>query len=46
MTAHWIRDEFKRILAVLHAQKVEGSHIRVAICQALEVMLNNWYIWL
>ena len=44
MTAHWIGDEFKRTSAVLHAQKIEGSHTGVAICQALESMLENWKI--
>ena len=44
MTAHWIGDKFKRMSAVLHAQKIEGSHTGVAICQALESMLENWKI--
>ena len=44
MTAHWIGNEFKRISTVLHAQKMEGSHTGVAICQALESMLENWKI--
>ena len=30
MTAHWIGDEFIHTLAVLHAQKIEGSHTGVA----------------
>ena len=30
--------------AVLHAQKIEGSHTGVAICQALESMLESWKI--
>ena len=42
MTAHWIGDEFKHMSAVLHAQKIEGSHTGVAICQALKYMLENW----
>ena len=52
MTAHWIGDEFKRMSAVLHCQKIEGSHTGVAICQALESMLEIGkflraeYIWL
>ena len=44
MTAHWIGDEFKRMLPVLHAQNIVGSHTGVAICQALESMLENWKI--
>ena len=44
MTPHWIGDEFKRMSAVLHAQKIEGSHTGAAICQALESMLENWKI--
>ena len=44
ITAHWIGDEFKCMSAVLHAQKVEGSHTGVAVCQALESMLENWKI--
>ena len=44
MTAHWISNEFERTSAVLHAQKMEGSHTGVAICRALESMLENWKI--
>ena len=44
MTAYWIGNEFKCTSAVLHAQKIEGSHTGVAICQALESMLENWKI--
>ena len=39
-----IGGEFKHTSAVLHAQKIEGSHTGVAICQALESMLENWKI--
>ena len=48
MTAHWIGDEFKCTSAALHAQNIEGLYTGVAICQALESMLENWkpeYIW-
>jgi len=31
MTAHWIGDEFKHMPAILHAQKIKGSHTGVAI---------------
>ncbi|XP_065891625.1 zinc finger BED domain-containing protein 4-like [Dysidea avara] len=31
MTAHWISNEFERTSAVLHAQKMEGSHTGVAM---------------
>ena len=44
MTAHWINSEFKRISGVLHAQKIEGSHTGVTICQALELILDKWKI--
>ena len=45
MTFHWIGNEFKHISVVLHAQKMEGSQTGVAICQALEPMLENWKIF-
>ena len=35
LTAHWIGDEFQRVSAVLHVQKMEGSHTGVPICHAL-----------
>ena len=44
MTAHWISNEFECTSAVFHAQKMEGSHTGVAICRALESMLENWKI--
>ena len=44
MTVHWIDDDFKCMSAVLHAQKIEGAHTGVAICRALESMLENWKI--
>ena len=44
MTAHWIGGEFKRTSAVLHAQKIKGSHTGIAICRILESMLENWKI--
>ena len=41
MTAHWIGDESKHTSAVLHAQKIKGSHSYQGglLCQA---MLENW----
>ena len=44
MTAHWIGDGFKHTSTVLYAQKIEGSHTGVAICQALELILESWKI--
>ena len=38
MTAHWIGDEFKHMSAVLHAQKIKGSHsYQGGLCQATYV---------
>ena len=42
VTAHWINNEFRCASGVLHAQKIEGSHTGVAICQALESLLENF----
>ena len=40
MTAHWVNESFNRLSAVLHAQKIEGSHSGIAICHMLEAMLD------
>ena len=44
LTAYWIGDEFQRVSAVLHVQKMEGSHTGVPICHTLESMLEDWKI--
>ena len=44
MTAHWVNESFNRLSAVLHAQKIEGSHSGIAICHMLEAMLDTWNI--
>ena len=44
LTAHWVTKEFKRISAVLHAHKCEGSHTGEYIYEKLEDMLKNWGI--
>ena len=44
LTAHWIGDEFQHVSAVLHVQKMEGSHTGVSICHTLESMLEDWKI--
>ena len=44
LTAHWIGDEFQCVSAVLHVQKMEGSHTGVSICHTLESMLEDWKI--
>ena len=42
MTAHWVNESFNRLSAVLHAQKIEGSHSGIAICHMLEAMLDTY----
>ena len=44
MTAHWVNESFNRLSAVLHAQKIEGSHSCIAICHMLEAVLDTWNI--
>ena len=44
LTAHWIYDSCARRCAVLHVQRIEGSHNGAAICQMIETMLDSWKI--
>ena len=44
LTAHWIDDSCARRSAVLHVQRIEGSHNGAAICQMIETMLDSWKI--
>ena len=44
LTAHWIDDSCARRSAVLHVQRIEGSHSGAAICQMIETMIDGWKI--
>ena len=44
LPAHWIDDSCARRSAVLHVQRIEGSHSGATICQMIETMINGWKI--
>ena len=44
LTGHWIDDSCTRRSAVLHVQRMEGSHNGAAICQMIETMIDSWKI--
>ena len=43
-TTHWIDDSCGRRSAVLHVQRIEGSHSSTAICQMTLTMIDGWKI--
>ena len=43
LSTHWIYDSSARRSAVLHVQRIEGSHSGAAICQMIET-IDGWKI--
>ena len=41
---HWNDESYARRSAILHVQKMEGSHSGAAICQMIEKMIDGWKI--
>ena len=44
LTTHWIDDSCARKSAVLHIQRIEGSHSGASISQMTETMTDCWKI--
>ena len=42
LSTHWIDDISARRSAVLHVQRIAGSHSGAAICQMIETMIGGW----